>query len=294
MQPTEPIVLISGANQGIGRATAIYLARQGCRVFAGSRSMERAAGLVRAAQQHHLPLETVQLDVTDPSSVQAAVDAVLRRAGRIDVLVNNAVIGGQGGVEDFSDDEIWQALDTNIVGPIRLIRAVLPGMRASRSGTIINVSSLQAKISLPFSSLYGGSKWALESISESLRAEVRPFGIRVVVIEPGVTRTRFADNRAIAHRLASGESPYLPWLAAARQKASRLKDRGGNPVAVARAIHRAILNENPPFRVPVGLDAKLGTALRPFIPDRLLFWGVDLLLSRQSTPASTNDSARDR
>ena len=198
------VVLITGSSSGIGKYTALEMARRGHRVFASMRNLESARFIRADARKAQLTLEILQLDVTDPASVTNAVQQVAREAGAVEVLVNNAGTASAGVVEDFTDQEIRDVFETNFFGAVRTTRAVLPALRARRSGTIIMMSSISGLRTFPFVSVYSASKFALEAISNGLRYELRPFGIRVVLIEPGNFRTRAGSNMHFPKRTASG------------------------------------------------------------------------------------------
>lgn len=270
------VVLISGASSGIGRETADYLAKRGFRVFAGARQPERAAVLVETGRRLALPLEVLPLDVDDANSVARAVERVVARAGRLDAIVNNAALGFFGPVELTTDDQIRRVLETNLLGPWRLARAALPHLRRS-AGTIVQVSSVQGRLVAPFGGLYAASKWALEAFSEALRAEAKPFGVRVVVVEPGFVLTPFVQKRESV--AIPPDSPYAPALAALQPRLERAAERGVPPSKVAAAIYRALTNRRAPFRIPVGPDAQLLLRVRALLPDAVVFAAVDRLLA---------------
>lgn len=250
----QKVVLITGASSGIGSATAEHLVHRGYRVFGTARSPQKAA---TASGVSLLPL-----DVTMEASVSRTVQAVLDAAGRIDVLVNNAGMGAFGAFEETSIEQAQALFDTNVFGVIRMSKAVLPHMRARRSGLIVNVSSVQGFIPAPYAAIYSSTKHALEGLSESLDHEVRQFGIRVVLVEPAFTRTGFdANSVTAATRLdayAKERSRVAAALAANLQAAPE-------PSGVAAEIARAI--ESPyQLRRPVGSQAKLVGRLRRFMP----------------------------
>ena len=179
------VVLITGCSSGFGLLAALQFARKGDQVYATMRNPAKAGELEKAKSEEKLAIEVLQLDVTDEASVTNAVRQVIDAAGRIDVLVNNAGIGAHGPIEETDDDEAKEIFETNFFGALRTIRAVLPQMREQKSGTIVNVSSLAGRVSPPFDGIYSASKFALESATEALHFEVHPFGIRMVLVEPG-------------------------------------------------------------------------------------------------------------
>jgi NAD(P)-dependent dehydrogenase (short-subunit alcohol dehydrogenase family) len=254
------VVLITGCSSGIGKYTALEMARRGHRVFASMRNLESARFIRADAHKAQLSLEILQLDVTDPGSVTSAVQEVVKQAGAIDVLVNNAGIGSVGVVEDYTDAEIRYVFETNFFGAVRTTRAVLPAMRAQGSGTIIMVSSISGLRTFPFSSVYSASKFALEAISNGLRYELGPFGIRVVLIEPGNFRTRSGLNMHFPRRImpGSGEASSDPLYATlARRPTHPLPSF---PLGDAHDIGRLAADvaelDEPKARYPIGEDAQ--------------------------------------
>ncbi|MBV8137380.1 MAG: SDR family oxidoreductase [Deltaproteobacteria bacterium] len=254
------VVLITGSSSGIGKYTALEMARRGHRVFASMRNLESARLLRADTQKAQLAIEILQLDVTDPASVVGAVQRVLQRAGAIDVLVNNAGRGSIGVVEDYTDEEIHSVLETNFFGAVRTTRAVLPAMRARRSGTIIMMSSVSGLRTFPFASVYSASKFALEAISNGLRCELRPFGIRVVLIEPGNFRTRGGINMHFPKRImpGSGEATSDPLYATlARRPLNPLPTFPlGDAHEIARLAAEVAESDDPRARYLIGEDAQ--------------------------------------
>src|SRR3954452_8709743 len=194
------VVLITGCNSGFGLHASLSFARQGHDVFATVRNLDRAEPLRAAAAAEELELHVLRLDVRDADSVDGAVAEVVEREGRIDVCVNNAGIELRGPVEECSDDEMLVQFDTNVFGLVRVIRAVLPVMRAQGAGVIVNVGSLAGVVARPYGGLYSATKHAVEAISESLHFECSPFGIRVAVLEPGQFETELFNNAIVAER----------------------------------------------------------------------------------------------
>ncbi|MGC2232104.1 MAG: SDR family oxidoreductase, partial [Candidatus Acidiferrum sp.] len=185
-QPTtQKSVLITGATDGLGRAAAILLAQRGYRVFAAGRSAEKCAQLDALAREKSLPLETLEMDVCDDASVQHAVAAVLAKAGALDFLINNAGVNFTAAVEDLRLEDWRRQFETNFFGVLRVTQAVLPYMRESRRGRILMMSSVSGFVTAPTQGAYSSSKFALEAISNALRLELYPFGVEVVLIEPG-------------------------------------------------------------------------------------------------------------
>jgi NAD(P)-dependent dehydrogenase (short-subunit alcohol dehydrogenase family) len=240
------IVPITGANSGIGRATAVRLAAAGCRVYAAMRDLGKAGKLLDAAGASGSEVHTVALDVTDDQSVRQAVEAVLGEAGRIDVLINNAGIAWNATTEDIDIEAAKVVFETNYWGAIRCLKAVLPQMRERCSGHIVNVSSVTGRIAAPAQTVYSSSKWAMECMSENLAQEVASFGIRVSVIEPGVTRTAILPKNLTHPEPTAYGSAYqrmLNFYAAGITANAR-------PEAVADVIHEALTTDEPRFRYP--------------------------------------------
>ena len=260
------VILVTGCSSGIGRATAVALAARGHRVFASARNRNDLAELERG------DLAALTLDVTDPATIRAAVEAVLSRAGRIDALVNNAGYGQYGSVEEVTLDE-WRAqFDVNLFGTLAVTQAVLPAMRKQRSGRIITVSSVAGKLGIPFAAPYCASKHAIEAMSDALRVEVAPFGIRVVLIEPGPIESRFGDRaRSGVAPLLSRPGPYRELYTLAERAMDVEFQRGKLPAeAVASVIAGAIESGRPRPRYPVGSLARAFIVLRRVLPDRWL------------------------
>jgi NAD(P)-dependent dehydrogenase (short-subunit alcohol dehydrogenase family) len=260
------VILLTGCSSGIGRATAIEAARRGHRVFASARRREDIAELTAKG------VETLVLDVTDAASIREAVLSVLGEAGCIDALVNNAGYGQYGAIEDVSLEE-WRAqFDVNVFGTLAVLRTVLPAMRAARRGTIVNVSSLAGKVTVPFAGAYSASKHALESISDALRVELAPWRIRVVVVEPGPIGTRFADRaREATARILAAPGPYSTFYANAERASEKEFQRGRrHPDVVARVIVRAVESKRPKTRYRVAPLARILVPLKGITSDRFL------------------------
>ena len=259
------VTLITGTSTGIGQATALYLARHGYRVFASMRNpTQGASALTEVAHAERLPLEVLQLDVDDPLSAGRAVQAVQHKAGQIDVLINNAGIGGGGAIEETPEERLRAVFETNFFGAMRLIRAVLPGMRQRRSGAIVNVSSVAGRLASSPQYPYAASKFALEAASEILAQEVRRFNIRVAIIEPGVILTPvFAKNM----REPDMQSPYVDFTLRLGRVFKKRLENPSPPELVAATIHHALETKQPKLRYPVGEDAHQWLAGRQRMTD---------------------------
>lgn len=257
--PTHPdgsdssrIAVVTGTSSGIGLATAVRLARAGYRVFAGLRNPARAGALQEAAAG--LPIETVTLDVCDDGSVNEAM-ARVEEKGPVDVLVNNAGVGGATPLELTPLDEHQAMFDTNYFGAIRCIQAVLPGMRERGRGCIVNVTSMEGRFAVPNQIAYSASKWALECAGEALAHEVAKFGVRVVNVEPGVIMTEIFNNSAPATRFDK-QSPYVHIMKRNGKMFSAGFRSAVQPERVAEVILEAIETDDYRLRWPVGEDAE--------------------------------------
>jgi short-subunit dehydrogenase len=259
-------VLLTGASSGIGKATAEHLAALGCRVYGTSRKAGNG-DIVFSDEKSQGFVEMVQLDVCDDESVKEAVAYVMNKEGRIDVLINNAGFGLSGAIEETSADEAISQLNTNFFGVHRMCRNVLPIMRRQKKGLIINIGSVAGLFSIPYQSMYSASKYALEAYTEALRLEVRDFGIRAVIIEPGDTRTEFTENRFYTEE--SRETAY-PRSMASIEKMKKDEQSGAKPQKVAETIGKLMFKRNPPVRITIGLDYKVLVQLKRVFPSRLI------------------------
>jgi NAD(P)-dependent dehydrogenase (short-subunit alcohol dehydrogenase family) len=284
-------VLITGCSSGFGLHTAQTFARRGHHVVATVRDIRTADELRGVRDTEHLPISILQLDVRDTGSVHSAVSAALD-AGPIDVLINNAGYSFRAAVEETDDDELLRQFDTNLFGVVRLVRAVAPGMRARRCGTIVNVSSVVTSAPLPFSGGYTSSKAALSALTESMHYELAPFGIRVVLIEPGpYPTTRFLANM-VAGRNSTATSPYADLRASYQPAIRRLVSGELTDVQeVADAIYTAVYTDTPRFKYVVGASAEMIASKRQsmdfegfeqFIRDTL-DWHVGALRNRAAS-----------
>ena len=272
---TPPVVLITGASSGIGRAVAEHLHQRGCRVYGTSRRAPRAIVEDRAAMDAATSaFRLIPMDVTSDDSVGAAIGVVLAREGRIDVVVNSAGSGIAGSVEDTSIDEARAQFETNFFGVVRVCRAVLPVMRRQGSGCVINVSSIAGRIAVPFQAFYTASKFAVEGFTEALRMEAAPFGVRVALVEPGDFRTGFTASRVIVHA-ARGTTAYAGRQAAALKVMEADEANGATPEVVGRLVERIVTTGAPRLRYPVGpISERLALALRRLAPARLFEWTI--------------------
>jgi NAD(P)-dependent dehydrogenase (short-subunit alcohol dehydrogenase family) len=259
------VAIVTGASSGIGHASALRLHAAGYTVYAGARRLERMHDLADVG------IHAVELDVTDDASMVGLVDRVITETGRIDVLLNNAGYGSFGALEDVPLQEGRRQFDVNVFGLARLTQLVLPHMRAQRSGRIVNMSSMGGRIYEPLGSWYHATKFAVEGMSDSLRLEVAPFGIDVVLIEPGGMNTEWgaiaADNliTASAH---TAYAPQAPGVAHMLRSSDLKARRGSSPHVIATAVLRAATARHPKTRYLLGPGAKPLVLLRRFLPDR--------------------------
>ena len=267
-------VLVTGCSSGIGRATAERLAQSGWTVYASARRLESMTGLEEAG------CRLLRLDVTDERSMQAAVDEIERAEGAVGVLVNNAGYSLSGAVESVTLEDARRQFETNVFGLVRLTQLVLPAMRRQGWGRIVNVSSMGGRLTFPGGGWYHATKHAVEALSDALRFEVQGFGIDVVVIEPGLIRTDFAETAVGS--IPVGEEPYGRFNAAVGAATGGAYEGfygrrlGGGPDTVARTIDRALSANRPRTRYRVTPSAKLFLTLRRLLPDR----GWDALVGR--------------
>lgn len=270
------VALITGCSTGIGRALVHELAAAGYRVVATARRTETLAGLPAAL--------TLPLDVEQTESVEAAVNETMRTLGRIDVLVNNAGYGQMGAVEEVSDEQMHKVFEVNVHGAMRMVRAVVPHMRRQGSGQIVNLSSVAGRIAMPTLGVYCATKYAVEALSDALRLELAPFGIRVVVVEPGFIRTEF-EKTALKSSEQSFGKPDSVYAALSRGMQAAFAFSGKNapgPDAVARVIRRAVQSPRPRARYQVPFSAGLMVKLTALTPARLLDWVLARSMGRLS------------
>lgn len=265
MSDSLPIAVVTGTSTGIGYATALHLAANGYRVFAGMRNLAKAGPLREDARKADLPVEVIELDVTSSDSVDRAFAQVAAR-GPVEVLVNNAGIGGATPLELVPEDEHRAMFETNYFGAIRCIQAVLPGMRERRRGAIVNVTSIAGLIATANQAPYSASKFALECAGEALAIEVRRFGVRVVNVEPGVIMTKIFENSAAATRYDK-TSPYKQTMRRNGKLFAAGFRAAAQPEEVARTILEAITTPSYKLRWPVGADALGLAAGRPKLSD---------------------------
>jgi NAD(P)-dependent dehydrogenase (short-subunit alcohol dehydrogenase family) len=247
------VALVTGSSSGIGYETALMLARNGFDTYATMRNTNKSKEIAEITKKENLPLRVLKLDVTDDKSVDDAINNILNEKKSIEVVVNNAGYGLMGSIEDSSLDEIKAQFETNFFGAIRVMQKVLPIMRQQKAGTIVNVSSIAGRIGFPMGSSYVSSKFALEGLSESMSYELEQFGIRIILIEPGVINTNFAF--VTPKKALDTNSPYLPIMNKMQENLVSTIANGTSPKEVANVILRAITEDSPERRYLVGNDA---------------------------------------
>jgi NAD(P)-dependent dehydrogenase (short-subunit alcohol dehydrogenase family) len=264
---TTKVVLITGASSGIGHASAQYLYQKGYQVYGTSRTVQgRRSKGSHAAGVADFPM--LQMDVNSDTSVRRGVDHILKKEGRVDVVVNNAGIGIAGAVEDTSLEEAHALFETNVWGAFRVCKTVLPVMRDQRSGRIVTIGSIAGHIAVPFQGIYSASKFALEGMIEALRMEVRPFGIHVVLVEPGDCCTRFTANRCKTIESQHNQA-YAKQCDASVEVMEYDEMHGLAPDKVARVLERIIRDPSPRLRYAVASPPqKLAVVLKKTLPSR--------------------------
>lgn len=251
----EKIAIVTGSSTGIGYETSLYLARNGFKVYATMRNLDKAKMITEVKDNEKLPIEVLELDVDYNERVKNSIRHIIDQEKRIDVLINNAGYDLAGSLEEMSIDELKAQFETNFFGVVRVIKEVLPIMREQNYGIIVNVSSVGGKVGIPLNSAYIASKFALEGLSDSIRPELQEFGIRVILIEPGVVRSNFFENVKMAQNFRP-DSPYSNLT----QKiftgfTSLMGDTASSPKEVAHTILGAIIDDNQEIRYVVGKDA---------------------------------------
>jgi NAD(P)-dependent dehydrogenase (short-subunit alcohol dehydrogenase family) len=266
----KKIAIVTGSSSGIGFETSLLLARNDFYTYVTMRNIDKSKAITNLKQKEKLSLEVLQLDVTSDESVKEAIQKITNEQERIDVLVNNAGYALVGPFEELSIEEFKEQFETNVFGVIRVTQAVLPIMRRQRCGTIVNISSIAGKIGFPLTSAYVSSKFALEGLSESMAYEVEQFGIKIILIEPGVIKTNFDNNLKIGKRVTIDHNSSYAEMT--QKRISRFKPRfesGSPPIEVAKVILKAITSKNlSELRYLVGNDAFKLMEIRNNISDK--------------------------
>ena len=252
------VAVVTGSSSGIGFETSLALARNGFYTYATMRNPEKSNLITKRATSEKLPLQALSLDVNIEKSVTDGINKILNESKRIDVLVNNAGFDLMGPLEETSMIEIKGQFETNLFGAIRTMQAVIPTMRKQRSGKIVNITSVGGKLAIPFHSGYHGTKFALEGLSESIQYELDPFGIKIIIIEPGAVGSSFWKNMKSAEKssnLTDGNSPYVSMISNMSAALKQMEQSSIPPSEVANVTVSAVSIDNPDFRYVVGKDA---------------------------------------
>ena len=265
----KQVAIITGCSSGIGYETSILLAKNGFKTYATMRNVEKGDKLKDIAEKENLDLKIIKLDVTDDYSIKNAINEIIQETSRIDILVNNAGNNIAGTVEDLSIEEFKEQFETNFFGLVRVTKAVLPIMRNQKSGIIVNLSSIVGKMAIPLNSAYTSSKFAVEGFSESVRYELEDFGIKVILIEPGVIKSNFYENIKMSkNSLADPKSPYQPITQKIFEAFLSMIQYAFPAKIVADVILEAITSDNPKIRYAVGDDAKSITEAKKRLSDK--------------------------
>jgi NAD(P)-dependent dehydrogenase (short-subunit alcohol dehydrogenase family) len=256
MVSNQKVAVVTGSSRGIGHEISLTLARNSFFTYATMRNLQKGENIKSLVEKEHLPLKIEQLDVTDESSIKNAINSITSEAGRIDVLVNNAGYGLGGAFEDLAIDEIRAQYETNLFGLIRTTQAVLPIMRRQKSGTIVNISSGAGRLGYPGGSAYVSSKFAVEGLSESMSYELEPFGIKVVLVEPGFIKTNFGQAMVIAKKSQDPNSQYGQMMQQMAASSIRMIQNASPAELVAKAVLDAVISKNPNLRYLVGKDVE--------------------------------------
>lgn len=260
----KQVILITGASSGFGKITATLLASEGYIVY----------GTSRKAMKDTEGVKMLEMDVTQPQSIQQGLDRILTEQGQIDILINNAGLGISGALELATDEEITRQMNTNFMGVVQTCKAVLPVMRKAGKGLIINISSIGGLIAVPFQGYYSASKFAVEGFSETLQYEVRPFGIRVCLVEPGDFCTNFTANRCISEATLN-HPDYHETFTHTMTVIEEMEQKGSRPDKLAHTIACLIKKRRPPFRTKTGpFEQVLFARCKGWLPERFVLWVV--------------------
>jgi len=262
------VVLITGASSGMGNATAKLLAQNGYIVYGTARRLDKMKDL------EDLGVKTISMDVSDENSMQKAVKQIFNEVGHIDILINNAGFGSYGAIEDMSIADAKYQFEVNLFGVARLIQLVLPKMRENKSGKIVNVSSIGGKLVMPYGGWYFSSKHALEALSDSIRMEVKQFGIDVIVIEPGGIKSEWngiaMDNLGKTSVNSVYKKTIDKMIISTKNSVEKMsKSKNAEPVVIANLIKKAIETSNPKTRYVDGYNGKLLLILRKLLSDKM-------------------------
>ena len=254
---TDHVAVVTGSSSGIGFEIALMLARNGFQTYATMRNLAKSENIKSIASKEKLPIHIEQLDVIDNNSVTNAIQAIVSKADRIDVLVNNAGYALAGAFEDLAIEEIKAQYETNFFGLIRTTQAVLPIMRKQKSGTIVNISSGAGRFGYPTGSAYVSTKFAVEGLSESMAYELEPLGIKVILVEPGVIKTNISNGMVIAKKSQNSNSPYSQIMQKMSTSFEHMLENASSPDLVAKVVLQAVTSENPSLRYLAGKDVEM-------------------------------------
>ena len=254
---TDHVAVVTGSSSGIGFEIALMLARNGFQTYATMRNLAKSENIKSIASKENLPIYIEQLDVTDNKSVTNAIQAIVSKANGIDVLVNNAGYALTGAFEDLAIEEIKAQYETNLFGLIRTTQTVLPIMRKQKSGAIVNISSGAGRFGYPGGSAYVSTKFAVEGLSESMAYELEPFGIKVILIEPGVIKTNIANDMVIAEKSQNPNSPYSQIMQKMSTSFEHMLENASSPDVVAKVVLKAVTSENPSLRYLAGKEVEM-------------------------------------
>ncbi|AST91665.1 MULTISPECIES: SDR family oxidoreductase [Sutcliffiella] len=263
----RPICFITGTSSGFGLLTTIEMAKEGYTVIATMRNLQKKTLLVEEIERAGLSefIHIIQLDVTNHNSIKEVIQTTIEKYDRIDVLINNAGYAFGSFIEEMKMEELREQFETNFFGLVALTKEVIPHMRQSRNGTIVNMSSISGHFGFPALGAYASSKFAVEGFSESLRFELLPFGIKVVLIEPGSYRTDIW-TKGFSGIKVNETSPYAAYKSKMFQVVEHIEENAQNPLEVAETIVQAVKNPNPPLRYPVGRAIKTQIKWKNIIP----------------------------
>lgn len=257
-------VLVTGASAGIGKATAIYLAQNGYNVYGAARRAEKMQDL----KIHGI--KPITLDVTKEESITACLEQIFQETGSIDILVNNAGFGSYGAIEDVPMEKARYQLEVNVFGAMRLAQLVLPKMRENKFGKIVNISSVGGKISMAFGGWYHASKFAIEALSDAMRNEVKPFGIDVIVIEPGGIKSEWGGIAMDSAKHVSGKTAYKDFIAKSEKAFRGMEDKIPEPIVIAKLIKTSVEAKKPKTRYIGGYLAKPMLFMRKMVSDKVM------------------------
>ena len=260
----KKVVLITGASSGMGKETVKVLLKAGYIVYGAARRVEKMADLKQ------LGANIIKMDVTDDEAMVKAVNGIITAEGRIDVLINNAGFGSYGAIEDVPINDAKYQLDVNVFGAARLSQLVLPHMRKQHWGKIVNISSIGGKFAMPLGGWYHARKFALEALSDSMRIEVKQFGIDVIVIEPGGVKSEWSGIAMDNAMKVSGNTEYAEMAKKFTDAGRKMEDKGAEPIVIARLIERAIKSKSPKTRYSGGFMAAPLLLMKKLLPDRLM------------------------